>query len=116
MRRRRCIEYLLAVPHYAFEWELFQRFDKSDRRVIDGWRLDVVGVLPLSLDGALAEVRVQWTEEFLELEGSSRGIAAYWEEWGGAAQAERIHGILMALRDSADSHGTIQQAATPDGG
>lgn len=95
-----CVRYCLA--HRAPggpAWSLLVRPDADSASPFPpGWQLVVhSGVIGEPLRQELLGVTEDWQEEFLELEGSSSSVCAFWEEWGGAEQARRIYGYLQRL-------------------
>ena len=88
-----CVEYLLPLTGYPHRWRLLMRPGGSD----GWWVLEGVDGLPMATRTALDAIKADWTEEFLELEGTERGVAAYWQESGGQQAAERIHRYLTQV-------------------
>lgn len=97
----RCTRYALPVdrtrrPH----WALLMRPKRGGIRGI-GWEFpDQTSALSAAHARALEEIAADWDEGFLELEGESGAIVAYWDESGGAAFASRICGYLERMRQS----------------
>lgn len=101
LQEARCTRYALLVdrtdrPH----WALLMH---PQRDGIDGmgWQFpDQASALSDAHVNALHEIAADWKEGFLELEGESGAIAAYWDESGGVDQASLVCGYLERMRSS----------------
>lgn len=64
----------------------------------NGWLFSSTeGGAPEAVDKILRRLSEEWVDEYLEIEATPQAIAAFWEEWGGAKGARRIHELLVSL-------------------
>jgi len=53
-----------------------------------------------TLEGVLNKIATDWDEELLEFEGTESEVSAFWEEWGGIKEVNRISNFLQELAEA----------------
>jgi hypothetical protein len=95
-----CIKYSVKrqLGRVPPEWSFLQRTQKQGAQYPHGWLfVSVHGAPPASLESVLRKIAHEWNGEFLEFEGTSAEVSAFWEEWGGAKIVLKIYGYLQEL-------------------
>jgi hypothetical protein len=93
-----CIRYAMARrARSAPTWSLVQRTPKTGANYPNGYLLKSSAPLPGALEEQLRKVAEAFSEEVFEFEGTAEDVAVYWEEWGGAAKVQELHGYLDRL-------------------
>ncbi len=95
----KCVRY--ALPRRSDSkapWEMLQRDKKQGAQLPNGYLVKSNDINQHLLD-TLRPIAEQLSQEYFEFEGTEIEVAAFWEEWGGAAGAEKIYKILSSLLD-----------------
>jgi hypothetical protein len=94
-----CVRYFL--PHAGapqLRWSLLLRPGTDDGTLAPHWTLSgSPASLPPALRDVLYRIASAGTEEYLEFEGDTDGVSAYWDEWGGATMAAQVHHRLQEI-------------------
>jgi len=97
MEVHNCIAY--SIPHTdkgCLEWRLLQRFDKKYKST-DYWTLETAREPSQELRDAIEKFKLDFSEEFFEIEVKDCQVVVYWEEWGGKEVVQKIHSHLEAF-------------------
>jgi len=95
----RCTRYALPKKsHSGIIWEMLQRDEGQGAQLPNGYLVKSQNISQKLLD-MLRPIAQENSEEYFECEGTANDVAVFWEEWGGAVGAERIHSILLSLQN-----------------
>jgi hypothetical protein len=92
-----CVRYALPRISSGSTWELLQRDEGHGANLPNGYLLNSEDITSEFLD-RFRPTAEEFSEEYFEFEGSASEVAVFWQEYGGAAQAARLHRALSLLR------------------
>jgi hypothetical protein len=82
----------------ASRWSLLQRETRDGAKFPHGWKLVVEhGKISQESDKALIEIDKEYEEGYLDFEFYPDNLCAFWNEWGGVKQAERVRSYLERI-------------------
>ncbi len=82
-------------------WSFVQRDRKNGAQYPNGWMfVSADGSPPATLEGVLNKIATDWDEELLEFEATESEVSAFWEEWGGIKEVNRIFNFLQELAEA----------------
>jgi hypothetical protein len=96
-----CLRSEVRLPREGqYTWKLLQRPGTYHSELPDGWHLEGLPTpLPSGIANALQAVAQEWNEGLIELEGTPTRLVAFWDELGGASEAQRVHRHLRLVAD-----------------
>jgi hypothetical protein len=101
LKKDTCTKYSLRrrTGGYPVSWSFLMRTKNEGAQYPNGWffRASPDRPAPPEMDKVLTEIATEVDEDYLEFEGDSHEVAAFWSEWGGIDQVRRVHGWLQAL-------------------
>ena len=84
-----------------YNWRLLQRPGSYHPALDNDWQLDGLPTqLPQALAITLRAVTKEWRRGLMEIEGTERELSAFWNELGGASEAERVHRHVQLVADA----------------